>query len=352
MASLTETAYYTRKIINWGIVGAIALLVFRLLFVGFTAWWAAAHPPPPPPPSVAFGTLPAPNFPRSAAGSTDLTFNLQTVDGNTPYLGDRAKVYFMPKPVSNFLSFERAKKLATTLGFSGEAAGVSNRLFIWTDTAISYRTLQVDIVSGNFTLKYDYKSDLGIALEKDLPTREKALSEIKLFFDNIGVSSSEIMTGDLKISFLKLTGNQLTETTSLSEADFVRIDIFRPRLDDMSIFSSDPTQALVYLIFSGSKDSKKRLIEVGYTYNPISTDNFATYPIRSSSDAYKELTGGNGYIARVGENGNKINILKIYLAYFEPAETQTYLEPVYIFEGEKGFYGYVPAVTKEWLNIQ
>lgn len=352
MATLTETAYYTRKIISWGIVGVVALLVFRFLFLGFTAWWAATHPPPPPPPTVAFGKLPEVSFPRSAAGSTDLTYNLQTVDGNTPYLGDRAKVYFMPKPASNFLSFERAKNLANSLGFSGEASEISSRLFVWTDTELPYRTIQVDIISGNFVLKYDYKADLAIALEKDLPTKEKALSEIQSFFDRIGVSSAEILSGELKVTFFKLTGNQLTKTTSLSEADFVRIDIFRPQLDAMPIYSYDPNKSLVYFIFSGSKTLNKRFIEVGYTYNPISFDTSATYPIRASSDAYKELTSGNGYVASVGENNKKINILKIYLAFYEPEEPQTYLQPVYVFEGEKGFYGYVPAIIKEWVLAQ
>lgn len=267
-------------------------------------------------------------------------------------MGDRAKVYFMPKPVSNFLSFERAMKLANSLGFSGEASEISNRLFVWTDIELPYRTIQVDIISGNFVLKYDYKSDLSISLEKDLPTKENALTEIRSFYDKIGVSSTDILSGELKVTFLKLSGNQLTQTTSLSEADFVRIDIFRPQLDSMPIYSFDPNKSLVYFIFSGSKTLNKRFIEVGYTYNPISLDNYATYPIRTSSDAYKELTSGNGYVASVGENNKKINILKIYLAYYEPEEPQTYLQPVYVFEGEKGYYGYVPAVSAEWLLAQ
>lgn len=352
MATLTETAYLTRKIINWGIVGIVALLVFRFLFLGFTAWWAATHPPPPAPPTVAFGVLQQINFPRSAAGSSDLTYNLQTVDGNTPYLGDRSKVYFMPKASSNFLSFERAKNLASSLDFKGEASEISKRLFIWTDTEIPYRTIQVDIISGNFILKYDYKADLSISLDKDLPTKEKALTEIKSFFERIGVSSTEILNGELKATFLKLSGNQLVKTTSLSEADFVRIDIFRPQLDLLPIYSSYPNKSLVYFIFSGSNNFNKRFIEVGYTYNPISYDNYATYPLRSSDEAYKELTSGYGYVADIGENNKKINILKIFLAYFEPEEPQSYLQPIYVFEGEKGFYGYVPAVAKEWLRAE
>lgn len=350
MATLTETAYYTRKIISWGIVGIVALLVFRFLFLGFTAWWAAAHPPPPPPPTVTFGKLPTVSLPKSAAGASDLTYNLQTVDGNTPYLGDRTKVYFMPRPSSNFLSFERAKNLANSLGFNGDASELSSRLFVWTDTQIPYRTIQVDIISGNFILKYDYKSDMSIALDKDFPTKEGAISEIKSFFDRIGVSSIDILSGEPKISFLKLTGNQLTKTTSLSEADFVRVDIFRPQLDSLPIYSYNPGKSLVYFIFSGSKTLNKRFIEAGYTYNPISFDNYATYPIRSSEEAYKELTSGNGYVADLGENNKKVNILKIYLAYYESEEMQSYLQTVYVFEGEKGFYGYVPAISKEWLT--
>ena len=351
MATLTETAYWTRKIIHWGTVCIIALLVFRFLFIGFQKWWVATHPPPPEAPRAAFGLLPMQNFPRSAPGNTDLTYNLQTVDGNTPYLGDRAKVYFMPKPADNFLSFKNAEKLVKNLGFTGESSEISKRLFVWTDSEISYRTIQVDIVSGNFTLKYDYKADLSIALEKSLPNKEKALGEISQFLNKIGLPSVDLLSGEAKTTFLKLTGNQLTQTTSLSEADFVRVDLFRPLLDNLPVFSFDPTQSLVYFIISGSTKSAKRFIEIGYTYNPLS-DNSSDYYLRSSADAYKELTAGNGYVAKIGDNNNKINILKIYLAYFEPSEPQTYMQPVYVFEGEKGFFAYVPAIAKEFLNPQ
>ena len=47
MATLTETAYYTRRTINWAILVLICYIIIRLLWSGIAAVWLEIFPPKP-----------------------------------------------------------------------------------------------------------------------------------------------------------------------------------------------------------------------------------------------------------------------------------------------------------------
>ena len=104
MASLTETAYYTRRAVNWGILAVIAYIILRALWSITSTIWLAAFPPKAPPPTHAFGRLPALNFPQQASPSAALEFRLETIEGTVPKASESARVYFMPKSAANLLA--------------------------------------------------------------------------------------------------------------------------------------------------------------------------------------------------------------------------------------------------------
>jgi hypothetical protein len=54
---------------------------------------------------------------------------------------------------------------------------------------------------------------------------------------------------------------------------------------------------------------------------------------------------GKGFIANMGENVDKVIIRNAYLAYFEPPDKQSYLQPIVVFEGDRDFIAYIPAIT-------
>jgi len=68
--------------------------------------------------------------------------------------------------------------------------------------------------------------------------------------------------------------------------------------------------------------------------------------------AWNELQQGKGYIANFGQQGDngQITIRKVYLAYYDTEVPQTYLQPIYIFEGDKNFFAYVTAVNPKWTD--
>ena len=138
---------------------------------------------------------------------------------------------------------------------------------------------------------------------------------------------------------------------SLSEADFVRVDLFRKNLDDLKVLPPNPNQSSVSWIFSGARETGKRIVEVDYAHQPVSEENYATYPFKSSATAWQELANGQGFVASLGENPqDKVTIRKVYLAYFDSDEIQDFLQPIFVFEGDKGFVGYIQAVDPKWVE--
>ena len=43
-------------------------------------------------------------------------------------------------------------------------------------------------------------------------------------------------------------------------------------------------------------------------------------------------------------------IRKVSLAYFEPVTPAQFLQPVYVFEGDRGFAAYVPAIVDKYVQ--
>ena len=86
MSSLTETAYYARRmrLIGrfWVLSRYIILRIFWSILRGLLG--AILFPPKLPPPNHAFGKLPAVKFPAVATPSAQITFQLETIQGTSP----------------------------------------------------------------------------------------------------------------------------------------------------------------------------------------------------------------------------------------------------------------------------
>jgi hypothetical protein len=85
MATLTETAYYTRNFIKYGSIAAVLIFVLKISWGIFSTWWITVNPPPPPPPTIAFGKLPKINF-SQITGLPNFTYKLETIQGSLPTL--------------------------------------------------------------------------------------------------------------------------------------------------------------------------------------------------------------------------------------------------------------------------
>ena len=351
MATLTETAQTARKAIKVGglLIGVILFIKFGI-FV-YNTYLKVANPPPPIPPTVEFGKLPSINFPEKL--HPELTLRLETPTGGTPNLGDRATVYLMPTFRSHFGALDEANVTAEKMGFRKAAKEITERRYRWESDDFLPSTLEMDIINGSFRLQRNWQADPTILSDKQLPGKEQTAIETKNFLRQAGLMTDELEQATLEVSFLSFSAGQYVEAVSLSEADFVQVDLFRPAIEEVEALTQDPEKGVVRLVFSGSREAEKRVVLAEYNYFPVDKDQLATYPVKSASQAWRELQTRQGYIASIGENtGGVVAIRRIYLGYFDAEVSTGFLMPVIVFEGDNGFYGYVQAITNEWLQAE
>ena len=330
---------------NWAIIAVIAYILLRIFWSIFIAVFLLVFPPKASPPNNAFGKLPDVVFPKTATPSAKLTFQLQTIEGTVPAASASATVYFMPKTAPTLLGINNAQNFASSFTFNPAPIQDSKNLYRFNDDELPFRRLSYDIVSNNFIIRYAFEQDPAVFNEKNLPLPETATKDAISLLQSHNLYPSDLSGGTNQASFLKLNGKQLIGTTSLSQADTERIDFFRKPIGNTPIFTPYPDQAPVAIIFSGSTTPKKQIIQFAYTYWPIDYTTTATYALKTGEQAWQELQSGGGYIARYPSDGSVAIVRNIYLAYYDSFDPQTYLQPIFVFDGDYGFRAYIPAVA-------
>ena len=351
MATLTNTAYYVRRIIKYGAITILSFIIIKGVINAGMGYWRKLRPAPPPAPTVSFGKLPKIKFPASKFSGENLVYRLETVVGGLPDLGDQGKVYLMPIMPASLLNLERAKNQAQRMGFFGEPQKIDETVYQWQNFQPLLTTLIMDIINGQLTIKKNWQEDQMLLMEKMLPVKQQAITEAKGFFQKNGLMTLDLELGEPKVSYFRFTPPNLLSAISLSEADLARVDLFRKKLDDFPLLTPNPENALVSILISGSRETGKRILEAYYIHFPIQEEIFATYPLKSTSHAWQELKSNQAFVANLGANSNQeIIIRQVYLAFFESSLPQNYLQPVYVFEGSNNFVGYVTAISSEWTE--
>ena len=304
-------------------------------------------PTPPPPPTVAFDKLPEIVFPENK-DLPQLSYTVETTEGNFPKLAEQAKVYYMPRPTSNLLAFDVAKEKAAGLGFVSEPEKISETTYRFS-TPKSPAKLEMNIVTGAFSISFDLATDPS-PLSKKPPTPETAINTVRAFLAS-GNSMPKDLTGEVKHEFLKTEVQKLIPALSLSEANFIRISLFRKDLEEIPSVTANPGKGNVWFNVSGETQKEKQIIGGVYHYFPIDETQASTYPLKTAQVAFEDLKVGKGYIANIGLNKDgKVVIRRIYLAYFDPNIPSSFYQPVIVFEGDRSFLAYVPAITDAYLQ--
>jgi hypothetical protein len=354
MATLSETAYYSRNFIKYGLSILVGLVIFRGLFIMSIRIYRQLNPPPPPPPTVKYKVLPRP--PLVSAPSLPETFNfyLETPDGTTRLenlknervLPDQLKVFYIVRSGPDLLGLERLKERAAIMGFSSdpESVGESKYRFRKGNSSL---VLDIDSVSQTFKLYQDALIQIPPSTPK---SNQEALGALKSGLPR-NLYPTDIAEDKTKYRYFRVDGSGLSEVTSLADAEYVRVDLFRASLEDLPIYTSTYDDGQIWGIVSGGS-SGGGILELNYKYYPIDIEQFSTYPIISSLDAWNKLGSGGGTVVKLGDNPNgDITIRRIYLGYFDSTETyQKFIQPIYVFEGDNDFVAYVPAITDEWLE--
>lgn len=349
MTNLTRVAITARRAIRYTIFAIIFLIIGKFILDAGIAIYKKVFPAPPPPPTVKFGKLTTIPFP-SGNQQPKLTYVLETPEGGLPTnIPTQAKVYFMPKANPSLLALDAAKQTALTLGFSGNPEAESESIYKFKN--LNYPSmLEINIVTGTFSISYDLSSD-RTPIENRPPAGEVAASEFRSNLSEAGILPDDL-TGHTSYDFYKLKSGTLASALSLSEADVIKVNLFRKDYDNLPSMTANPNEANVWAIVSGSTVREQQVIAAEYHYYPVDETQYATYPIITSAQAFSALQSNQAYIANAGLNkdGDTLKIRRIYLAYYDPDVESDFYQPIYVFEGDNGFVAYYPAVTSDYYG--
>ncbi len=361
--TLTETAQLTKK-------SAVVLIIALVAGFSARAVWSRAKtilfPPKVPPPEVAFGKLPRlqiPNLPFAEGPPPEYVVDTKT--GRLPKdLPDRAKVYKIILPPVTHLTSQRAKDLASKLGFSQNPQKISSSDYRW-ENPDEGKTLQMNITTGNFTLETDIKklSDLGAG---NTPSKAAAVEQAKRFLQNLGSLSEDYAAGRKEAAYLKIEGESLKKVESLSEAQLTRVDFFR-EIDEQPIVGSNPYKGLITVILG-----KDTVPFVFYDFWPLDPLQSTTYPLKTVEQLWSEVEEGQARVVFLApakadpfssyepQSPKTIFVRRIFLGYFDSQKLQDYLQPIYILEGlgvtadrtQLKFIAYIPAIADDWVVVE
>ncbi len=374
MASrLTTTADATKKGAIFLGIGIIAFFVLRFtLTAAYNACCVRPTPTPTPYINPAYGVLEAPLLVDGTTTSAGKKFVLETIDGNIPEGTSSAMVYEVEKKSAELDYQQQSLSLAENLGFRG-ARPVKNtdRTFLFTDQNDPNRKIEIDFIYYNMNYSYDNLAAY-VSLERSItPTIERAKQDALNFVSNArpdlrntrGILELETPAKGNFVYFDPTT-QITTPVASQLQANLTKVNIPRMPIYDIPFISPYINKSLINFTFTGvttsanSRDFQNRMLSAEIVYWPInnSPNVLGVYPTRSTQRAWELLNQGKAIVLSPSNPGDEYNIRKIYLAYYEPPTYQPYIQPVWVFEGDKPtdsnflFRAFVPAVQEGYVK--
>ncbi len=345
--TLSQIAGITKQAITLSI---LAIVLGTMSFIGYKIWYAyylANLPPVEEKPDTKFGTLPFPDFPIINVSSSNYSYSIDTVTGGLPKVGIDSgfekfvKVFFITKTFATLLSPEKSQNLAAKFDIQTQPQILSDTNYLYKD---SNKTLNIDLDSGNFT----YQNIASFSARESLDDDNKLVADFQSFLNGLGVFKPDLIKSRTKVVLLKREGNNLVPTILRSEAAAAQISLWQTSLENKSIFTPEFNKSLINAQVFKSAINIQNYLSLEFTYYPIDTSTFATYPIKSTEVAFDDLKSGKGIVVIEPQKPN-VSITSVYLGYFLSQNYHPYLQPIFIFEGPQ-FAAYVPAVTEEFLT--
>lgn len=345
--TLTDVTYIGRQVVKFGLIAVVVMIVGRTLLTAAISYWRAVNPPAPPPPTVGFGLLPPIIFPESQGTVT--SYRLETATGGLPSFGDRAKVFFMPMANLGLLSDQRVKQIAAEYDFVFSPDVLNTQTYRWTKTQPLESTLEINLTNFNFRLTTDYLARTEL-IGNQPPEAFEAAKRVKTMLQTANLLPSDVATASAETIYLRALGGELEPAVSFSDADYVQVDLNRNPIDGQyRMFTPIGYTGVIHAIVSGAFGGNDSIVLLEDYYHEVDYTQVHTYPLRSTDVAWRLLQSGEGYIASPGDAQMAV-IRNVYLGYFDTFETQAYLQPIYVFEGDNGFLGYVPALDPKYVQ--
>lgn len=333
--TLTQTAIVVKQAI---VISAVALVLGFVSFIGYKIWYAyyLEHlPPVEEKPDTKFGTLPQPDFPESRVSSSNYSYSLDTVTGGLPKVGvdpgfeKIVKVYFVTQTFATLLAPDRSRALAEKFGISTPAEILSETKYRFKDED---KSLTVNLDNGNFS----YTKEATVSSIINPADDNKLIADFKQILSNLGVLKENLQNGRAKVISLK---------NSKAEAQAVQLSLWPAEIDKRSIFTADFNKALVNATVLGEASKLENYLSLNFTYYPIDTTTYATYPLKTAEVAFDDLKNGQGVVV-IQPDKPQVSITSVYLGYYLPENYSPYLQPIFVFEGPN-FVSFVSAISEQ-----
>ena len=393
--SLHDTTEFAKKA---GIVLSISLGVILMLVVFFKIGGvihAMLFPPQLPSPNEAYGKLPPIAFPKSDI-TGPFTYSINTVNGSLPSnFPDRLIVYPMIISEPSLLNLKNAESAISNIGFTDSqgnlvpAVAIGGSNYQWKETAPDSNgfenTMDYNIITENFTMTSNYLTQLSVLQGQYIQSMggpTDAISIVQDFVNNLDVFPPDIdltltqnaptqNTYNITPQMYSVTAGQLTPATALAAAQVIRVDLYQKEIDysiqagqnqDATQFQNFPMKLPILYphppystmnFYVASGQGEANVVQANYNHQTVNLQptTQATYPIKTAQQAFDDLKNGKGYIASYnGTGSNQILITNVFLAYYIGTAQQNYLTPVVVFQGQNGFFAYVPAVTDDAIQ--
>lgn len=345
--ALTQTAFWARATIKYGIGFVVFLIVARILWGVGVGIYERFNPPQPPPPTVTYGKLPALVFPENESRQ-NFSFSLELPEVDLPKAPRTLPVYVMPKKSAYFGALDVARGLAKSLRFTKNEESQSPTIYRWTHERGDVN-LEMNTITQAFSINSNFYKDEAFAT-LHAPTQVIAASAVSSFLSTSNLFPKDFTDGKTSTTLIKNEGGNLVLAPSLSEANFIRVDLFRQNYNNFPVVTSHPGKGNVWFLVSGTSDPARTIIAGEYHYFPVEDSQSSTYPIKSSDQAWQELIAGKGVIVSSPGNADSVTVRRAYFAYYDSPEFQAFFQPVFVFEGDNGFVGYVPAVSADYYG--
>lgn len=325
----------------------MGLFLILVLFRIGGALKSALFPTPTPPPTVSFGKLPQIAFPSNASG-TSFDYALNTLTGTLPVFPDRISVYKISPVPPDLLALQKSRAKVAAVGFQASESAISNNVYSWNDGSSLNRTITMNIFTSNFSLSSSFIEDPFVQSATNLPDTETAISTAQSFLSGMSSFPNDIDTSKTKTFLFSLNNNTLTSASSFSNAQVIEVDFFQKNINNLPVYYPKAVNSTMNVLVVGGQD-QPQVAQINYFHQNISNQS-ATYPIITAQTAFDELKQGKGYVASYFGSSDYISITNVSFGYYMGDKTQAYLMPIAVFQGDNGFYAYVPLVTDAWVN--
>lgn len=341
--TLTQIAGVSRKAIYAVLIGFVVLAVTTYIMRQIQDY-ERLHPPlVVQKPNYLFGRLPELVFPKSV--KRPVKMSLQIASGFLPATPSVVKVFSVKsQKFPGFDPVAASRDFAARVGFSVNEVKINDEEYSFTDKNNPLRSIKINVVNQSFELTSDLKSGFGFITGGDLPSPQDAINFSRNFLQTNNLWVPEDAVNDQQVFYYKITPlGDLIQTQLPFEANLIKIVFRAAAIDKQIVFSGTETDGPVTFLLSGGKEGAPQIVELKYNYFSLDEVNFGTYLAKSASVAWDELKSGGGYVSNFGLVEEPL-VNNVYLGFYDSLNGSSYVQPIWVFESDKGFRAFVAAV--------